>query len=153
MPTVSTKKRIRGNPIPLIVENHPPEYNGYPFITLLQYRDAQLLTIVDNITDKHVRAYVLDYCGPAGIQEELIISAAADWYANHKDEFPVSFAFSRLGISDDVSKIYRTLNIEFVTRVIGPLPRFEMNEVHSIKRRRRKSIPPGMEVHTKLLLA
>lgn len=151
MTATSTKKRIRGNPIPLIVEKHPPEYNGYPFITLLQYRDSQLLTIVDNVTDKHVRTYVLDYCGPAGIKEEQIINAASDWHSEHRDDYPVSFAFSRLGISGEIGKIYRTLNIEFVTRVIGPLPHFEMNEVHSIKRRRRKAIPLGMEVHKKLL--
>jgi len=118
---------------------------------LLQYRNNQQLTIVDNITDKHVRSYVLDYCGPSGVDEEQIISAASGWYANHRDEYPISFEFSRLGISKIVSKIYQTYNIEFVTRVIGPLPRFEMNEIHSIKRRRRKPIPAGMEVRKKLL--
>jgi len=147
----TVKKRIRGNPIPLIIERHPEEYKGYPFITLLQYRNNQQLTIIDNITDKHVRSYVLDYCGPAGVDEEQIILAASDWYSNHRDEYPISFAFSRLGISNIVSKIYQTYNIEFITRVIGPLPRFEMNEIHSIKRRRRKPIPAGMEVRKKLL--
>jgi hypothetical protein len=148
---MTTKKRIRGNPIPLIIENHPDDYDGYPFITLLQYRNNQLLSIIDNVTDKYVKSYVLDYCGPASVDEEQIISVATNWYTEYKDKYPISFAFSRLGISNDVSKIYRSLNIEFITRVIGPLPRFEMSEIHSIKRRRRKAIPSGMEIHKKLL--
>ena len=147
----TTKKRIRGTPIPLIIEDHPPEYKGYPFITLLQYRNNQLLTVVDNVTDKHVKAYVLDYCGPASVDEEQLIAVTAQWYGEHNTQYPVSFTFSRMGISNDMGKVYRTLNIEFITRVIGPLPKFEMDEIHSIKRRRRKPIPAGMEIHTKLL--
>lgn len=143
---MTAKKRIRGNPVPLIVEPHPSDYNGYPFITLLQYRNSHLLTIIDNITDKHIRSYVLDFCGPSGLDEEYIIQAAIDWYDNNKDDYPISIALSRQGLSGMFGDIYRTMNIEFVTRVIGPLPRFEMNAVHSIKRRRRKPIPAGMEI-------
>ena len=149
---MATRKRVRGNPIPLIVEEHPSEYGGYPFITLIQFRDQNVLAIVDNANDKLIKSYVLDLCEPANVDEELIINAAVDWFNNRRDQYPLSFEFSRLGITADASRIYRTYNIEFVTRVIGPLPKFDMGEVHSVKRRRRKAVPPGMEVHKKLLV-
>lgn len=139
-------KRSRGNPVPLIVENHPTDYDGYPFITLIQYRDDHVLTIVDNAEQKTIKAFVLDLCGPEGVDEQRLISTASQWYDHNSDRFPVSFEFSRRSMTEEVSPIYRTFNIEFVTRVIGPLPRFEMSEVKSVKRRKRKPVPQGMEV-------
>ena len=145
------KKRTRGTPIPLIVEEHPENYDGYPFITLIQYREQHLLSIVDNTDNKTVNAYVLDLCGPERVNEEKVVEIASIWWKSHRDRFPISFEFSRLGITQEISRIYRSFNIEYVSRVIGPLPRFEMSEVTSIRRRKRKTIPEGMEVHLKHL--
>ena len=142
------KKRTRGTPIPLIVENHPDNYDGYPFITLIQYRKEHFLTIVDNTTTKTIKSFVLDLCGPAAVNEEIVIAIAEQWWEN-KDKYPVSFEFSKLGVTDSVSDIYRTFNIDYVTRVIGPLPKFEMQETTSIKRRRRKPVPQGVKINKK----
>lgn len=144
------KKRTRGTSVPLIVENHPEDYDGYPFITLIQYRKQHVLAIVDNADDKTIRSFVLDLCGPAKVDEEHVIEVATHWWDTSRERYPISFEFSRLGMTGDVAGIYRTYNIEFVTRVIGPLPRFEMAEVHSIKRRKRKPVPAGIEIHRKV---
>jgi hypothetical protein len=125
---------------PLIVEPHPKDYSGFPFITLIQYRKHPMLTIVDNATDDIIRAFVLDLCGPERVNEELIIQIASDWYVNNRGNFPISIEFSRLGISPHTSKIYRSLNVEFVSRVIGPVPKYPMSNVKSVKRRRRKPV-------------
>jgi len=147
-----TKKRVRGNPLPLIVENHPKNYDGYPFITLIQYRDQEVLGIVDNTTDKMIKAYILDLCGPTEVDEENIINVASMWYVESKDRYPLSFEFSKQGMSEEVRGIYRSYAIGFVTRVIGPLPRFEMGEVKSVKRRRRKPISSNIEVQNHKIL-
>ena len=137
----------RGNPHPLIVEPHPVDYTGYPFITLIQYRKEHTLTIVDNADDKTIKVYVLDLCGPSMVNEELLITVAHEWYAaGDYERQPVSIAFSKAGIAPEAMKIYRTYTIEHVTRVIGPLPKFEMKKVRSVKRRRRKPIPLGVEL-------
>ncbi len=147
-----TKRSKRGNPIPLIVEPHPADYEGYPFITLIEYRKEHTLTLIDNANDKLVKAYVLDMCGPANVDEELLISVAKYWYDNNGlYRYPVSFTLSQFGLAAEASKIYRTFNIEYITRVIGPLPKFEMKEVKSVKRRRRKPVPPGVEVKNKVI--
>lgn len=143
------KKRIRGNPIPLIVEKHPENYKGYPFITLIQYKDKDLLVIVDNVDDKNIDAYVLDLCGPEEVNEEHLIEIVYPWWNERRSNFPISFEFSRLGMTKQVSKIFRSFHIEYVTRVIGPLPLFQMEEVTKIRRRKRKPLPPGLEIHHK----
>ena len=148
---MTTKKRIRGNPLPLIIEQHPADYAGYPFITLIEYRDKHLLGIIDNATDKMIKAYVLDLCGPSSVNEEFVISVASEWYKNSRDRYPISFEFSKLGVADSVKSIYKSFAVGFVTRVIGPLPKFEMSEVKSIKRRRKKALPANIEIHNKIV--
>lgn len=135
-------------PAPLIVEPHPSDYVGFPFITLIQYRKRPMLGIVDNADEESLRVYVLDLCGPEHVDEEAIISVAADWFTNSRNLYPLSIEFSRLGLTAMTSKIYRALNVEFITRVIGPVPKFPMGTIKSIKRRRRKPLPTGIEVFT-----
>lgn len=105
--------------------------------------------IVDNVDDKNIDAYVLDLCGPEKVDEENLIELVYPWWNDRRGNFPVSFEFSRLGISGEVSRIFRSFHIEYVTRVIGPLPLFDMAETQKIRRRKRKPIPDGMEIHDK----
>jgi len=144
---MTTKTRTRVNSIPLIIEPHPANYDGYPFITLIEYRDAHLLGIIDNSSDKMIKAYTLDLCRPELVDEELVIAVAIQWYENDKDRYPLSFEFAKQGLSDVVKRIYRSYAISFVTRIIGPLPRFEMNKVSKIKRRKRKEISTNIKVN------
>ena len=133
--------------IPLIVEPHPRDYSGFPFITLIQYRKSPMLVIVDNADDESIRAYVLDLCGPEHVDEEAVIHAAAEWYATNRPSYPISVEFSRRGMTAMTSKVYRALSVEFVSRVIGPVPMYPMGAVKSIKRRRRKPISQNVEVN------
>lgn len=134
------------NAAPLIIEEHPTDYDGYPFITLIQQHTSHVLTIVDNVDDKKLRAFVLDLCGPENVDEERIILVAAEWYENARSQYPISFEFSKRNMSQEVSSLLRTFNIDFVTRVIGPMPKFALSSTASIKRRRRKPIPEGVEI-------
>ncbi|MEM4258038.1 MAG: hypothetical protein QXL17_02660 [Candidatus Thermoplasmatota archaeon] len=142
-----TKQPTKKNKIsPLIIESHPKDYNGYPFITLIQYRKQHVLAIIDNIDNKCIKAYVLDMCGPENINETEIITLVEQWYKNNSKQYPLSIEFSKCGLTQQMSKIYKSFNIEYVSRVIGPVFKFPMNHIKSIKRRRRKSIPTGIKV-------
>lgn len=132
--------------VPLIVEPHPRDYSGFPFITLIQYRKSPMLVIVDNVDEEAIRAYVLDLCGPERVDEEAVISAAAEWYSTNRGNFPISIEFSRRGMTPMTSRVYRALNVEFVSRIIGPVPKYPMGTVKSIKRRRRKPISTNVEI-------
>lgn len=135
--------------LPLIVEDHPEDYEGYPFITLIQYHDQHVLAIIDNADNKTIKAFVLDLCSPAGIDEQQVVQIASEWYNKNSDKFPVSIEFSRRGLTHLISPIQRRFNIDYVTRVIGPLPSFDMSTTAKVRRRKRKPVPPGMQIHYK----
>jgi hypothetical protein len=136
---------------PLIVESHPDDYNGYEFITLIRYNDINHLTIVDNTDKKFINCYVLDLCKTVNLEEERIIDVTQEWYNTSKDAYPISIEFSKLGMTDDVSKILRSFSIDFVTRVIGPLPHFSMKGVTKVRKRKRKDVPEGIRIVQKKL--
>lgn len=136
---------------PLIVESHPEDYNGYDFITLIRYNDVNYLTIVDNTDKKFINCYVLDLCKTVNLKEESVIDITQKWYDQSKDAYPVSIEFSKLGVTDDMSKILRSFSIDFVTRVIGPLPHFSMKGVTKVRKRKRKPVPDGVRVVQKKL--
>lgn len=149
----TAKKTVRRTPkttVPLIVEPHPKDYIGLPFLTLIQYRKQHMLVIVDNADEETIKAFVLDLCGPESVNEELIIRTAQEWYVTNKQNFPISVEFSRRGLTQETSRIYRSLNVEFVSRIIGPVIKFDMQGAKSVKRRRRKAVPPGVEVLRKI---
>lgn len=135
--------------IPLIIEPHPKEYNGLPFITLLKYKQQTYLAIVDRSDNKKAMAYVLDMCSPEQVDEQVILQVATNWWDNYKDRYPLSFQFSKLGLTSHVVSIYREFNIDYITRVIGPFPKHELNKIHKIRRRKRKQVPKGMVVNIK----
>lgn len=147
-PLIRQKKKV----IPLIIEPHPRDYTGFSFITLIQYRKTPMLVVIDNMTDDIISAYVLDYCGPEDIDEEMILSIISDWFENNRQNYPISIEFSKRGLTKHVSKIYRTLNVEFITRIIGPIYKFPMSHVRSVKRRRKKLISEGIEIYDSPIL-
>lgn len=136
---------------PLIVENYPENYDGYEFITLIRYNDENLLNIVDNVVNNNIITYVLDMCAPNNINEEAIIDIAYNWFYNHKNDYPISIEFSKKGLAYETSKILRCFPIDYVARVIGPLPNYKMTGVYKIRKRKKKSIPEGMEVIEKVI--
>jgi hypothetical protein len=147
--TTAPKKvtETKKGPAPLIIEQHPADYTGFPFVTLIQYRKQPMLAIVDNIKDDVMFVFVLDLCEPARVNEEMLISAATEWYENNRSKFPISIEFSQRGLTPHTSRIYRALNVEFISRIIGPVPKYPMSTTKSIKRRRRKTLPTGVEIH------
>jgi len=130
----------------IIREDYPKDYNGYKFITLVQFNEEKYLSIIDRLTDKHLSAYLLDLCGPKNINEEQVLNIAYDWSESTRNAFPISYEFSRLGVANELSQLYRVFNIDFVERVIGPLPEVEVSKA-VIKRKKRKIIPKNIQVN------
>lgn len=125
----------------LLIESHPKDYVGYPFITLIQYQDQTLLTIVDNMDESKIMAYCLDYCGPERIDEQKIVSMARDWFEHYSKLYPISIYFAKHDMIETTAKIFHVLNINFVTRFIGPANTYSVSQTHHIRRRKRKSVP------------
>lgn len=135
---------------PLITEQHPSTYKGPPFLTLIRFNDKDYINIVDNVINNEIVAYVLDLCPKEfdyrpEIREHALIQIAYEWFETSQKDYPISIEFSRRGINLEASKILRRFQVDYVTRVIGPLPRFEMGGPYKVKKRKRKPIPVGIE--------
>lgn len=137
--------------IPLTIETYPDGYDGYEFITLIRYNDENFLNIVDNVINNSIVTYVLDLCSPNNINEEDIINIAYSWFYNTNRKYPISIEFNKKGLAIETSKILRCFPIDYVSRVIGPLPEYKMAGAYKIRKRKKKSIPPGIEIVEKLL--
>ena len=131
---------------PLVVEPHPEDYDGYEFITLIRFNDESYLNIVDNINKKYIYGYVIDLCGPEQFDEEELIKIAYEWYYSNGDRYPISVEFSKRGLTDKASNILRVFPLDYVTRVIGPLPHFNMDGPNRVRKRKRKEISKGIEI-------
>lgn len=130
---------------PLIIENHPIEYTGYPFITLLQFKHSHILCIVDNADSNNIHAYVLDLCGSSGVDEEQLIRVADHWYKTSSAKYPLAIELSKRGMTKETERIYKTFSTEYISRVIGPLYSFPMLNVIKVRRRRKKQIPASIK--------
>lgn len=136
---------------PLVVEPHPDDYQGYDFITLIRFNDESFLNIIDNTTKKYIYSYVIDLCGPEEFNEDKLIEIAHEWYYANGDRYPISIEFSKRGIIEETENILRAFPLDYVTRVIGPLPYFNMNGPTKVRKRKRKNIPKNIEVVKKKL--
>lgn len=137
-----SKSKLDTAGVPLVVENHPKQYKGFPFITYIQFHNSDVLAVVDNVHNKQLQCFVLDLCQPEEIDEASFIEIAARWYQDHSHRVPLSVYMNQLGLDNSTNKIYRTYNIEFITRIVGPLFTYPINEVVVTRRKKRKSSVP-----------
>lgn len=135
-------KRVETNSdFPIKVENHPENYKGYDFITLIRFNDESNIIIVDNVFKRYIDAYCLDLCKPFNINEELIIAVALKWYSKNSNNYayPLSIEFSKMGLSSIASKIMKTYPVDHVSRIIGPVvPQFYMGNPERVRKRKRR---------------
>lgn len=134
------------NSIPLIYETHPEGYTGLPFITLIRYNKTQQLTVIDEKINDIIHAYVLDICPTQNLDPQVFLQLVNVWYHNERDKIPLSIYLSRLNLTSTYSKIHRKFDIDFITRIIGPVYEYKTNIKPNIKRRKRKSISNTIEI-------
>lgn len=136
-----SKKQASAQPV--LFENYPTEYTGFPFLTLIEYADERYLTIVDIVTGGTISAYVLDLCKSEGLDDALIVSLIHSNWEVYQDK-PISVLFGALNISKKMSKVYRTFQMTDITRVIGRMPSHDMTAAKTVKRRRRREVDKSL---------
>lgn len=120
-----------------IQEKYPTAYEGYQFITLIQFNDKDYLTIVDNVDIENVYAFVLDHCNDAKLNELEIITICDEWY-NSKSTIPFSLYAMKADL--DLNDIVRVFPKQFITRLIGPLFTFHYQKSKKVRRRKVPNI-------------
>jgi hypothetical protein len=135
---------------PLIFESLEDSSN-YLFLTLIEFKKIKYLTIIENVVDSEIQAYVLDNLNAEGIDQDWFLSVATKWFYAASDRYPLSFEFAKLGKGDIVRKVVKTFNINSTSRIIGKLFTFPMNDKPKVKRRKVVPIPETMEIKIRKL--
>lgn len=132
----------------LIVEFASDSGNLY-YLSVLEYRRQNYLCIVDNISSEEVGAYVLDFAQQEKLDLKQLMSIITYWFYRGSTQYPLSFEFSRLGITPATNRIYKTFELAHVTRLIGHDFRYDFESAPKVRRRRVSLIPAGTEVRLK----
>jgi hypothetical protein len=132
----------------LIVEFASDSGNLY-YLSVLEYRRQNYLCIIDNISSEEIGAYVLDFAQQEKLDLKQLMSLITYWFYRGSGTYPLSFEFSRLGITPATNRIYKTFELAHVTRLIGHDFRYDFESPPKVRRRRVSLIPAGTEVRLK----
>lgn len=135
---------------PLIFEEIQNELNCI-FLTLIEYKKVKYLTVVENVVDDEIQAYVLDTLQAEGVDPNWFMSVAIKWFYSASDRYPLSFEFAKLGMGEVVKRSIRTFNINATSRVIGKLFIYNINAKPKVKRRKVQPIAEGITIKLKPL--
>lgn len=123
------------------------------FLTLIEYKKVKYLTIVENVIDEEIHAYVLDQLEAEGVDQQWFMSVATQWFYRASDRYPLSFEFTKYGQGEVVKRALKTFNMNSASRVIGKLFVFNMNGKPKVRRRKVQPLPERLEVKLKGLAA
>lgn len=124
--------------IPLLIEKHPDDYTGLPFLTLIRYNNTEFLAVVDNITEGELRLYHVEECSQYGIDVTTFLKHVLDWHNDHQS-IPLSVYLSSSSLTPSYGQIYKSFNVEFISRIIGPIPKYKLRTQSTTRKRKRKS--------------
>lgn len=130
---------------PLIFESLQ-DHSNYIFLTLIEYKKVKYLTVIENVVDTEIQAYVLDNLSAEGIDQDWFLSVATKWFYSASDRYPLSFEFAKLGKGDVVRKVLKIFSINSTSRVIGKLFTYPLNAKPKVKRRKVNAIPETIEI-------
>lgn len=133
---------------PLIFEEIQDDLN-YIFLTLIEYKRVKYLTIVENVVNDEIHAYVLDTLAAEGVDTNWFLSVAVKWFYSSSERYPLSFEFAKLGMGEVIKRSIRTFNINATSRVIGKLFTYNIAAKPKVRRRKVQPLPEGITVKFK----
>ena len=133
---------------PLIFEEIQDDLN-YIFLTLIEYKRVKYLTIVENVVNDEIHAYVLDTLAAEGVDTNWFLSVAVKWFYASSERYPLSFEFAKLGMGEVIKRSIRTFNINATSRVIGKLFTYNIAAKPKVRRRKVQPLPEGITVKFK----
>lgn len=135
--------------IPDLVVEYASDSGSLYYLSVIEYRRQNYLCVIDNITSEEIGAYVLDFAQQERINLRDLMQVITLWFYKASTLHPLSFEFSKIGISPVTNRIYKSFELPHVTRLIGNDFRFDFESSPKIRRRRIQMIPSGAEIHLK----
>lgn len=133
---------------PLILENLDSNEN-HAYLTLIVYKKQKYLVVVDNIVNEEISAFVLDIAETEDIDVNWFLSVCNLWFYASSEKYPLSFEFAKLGQLDKVKRIIKTFNINSVSRIIGRIFMYNIQNKPKVKRRKIIPVPEYIEIKFK----
>lgn len=124
------------------------ERSNLLFLSVIEYKRENYLTIIDNISPYEITAFVLDYAEQEGINIKEFLSIANRWYYGSSHKHPFSVEIAKHNLTNRIGQIIKTFDVGFISRVVG-CPFFYNMMVKKVKRRRVVAIPEGVEIKFK----
>lgn len=118
------------------------------YLTVIEYKRENFLTVVDNITEDEVIAFVLDVAEQEGITLQQFLSIANRWYYSDSKNHPLSIEFAKHGLTPTVAPMIKSFDLNCVSRIIG-YPFVYKLLMKRVKRRRVVQIPDTIEIRLK----
>ncbi len=147
----STRRRTKKADQPeLIIEDHPEDYTGAPWVTLVKYHDDKIhLVVVNCLAEEYLWAYALEAMSPT--EQNIFHIVCAEYWESVLYSEPV-----RLRVSMDQWLVERELThlfgpkisgyyVDNISRIIGPV-RYSTPLPPKSKVRRRKRIDVPKEL-------
>lgn len=141
-----TKKRTRKNDPPtLIVEPHPEDYNGVPWVTLIQYVGKNHLLVVNTLENDYLWGYSIE--AMPNDECEVFYHLMDDyWYSRMYGDFTRKYVppdqwINERGFSSIFGHRLAAYQTSNIIRVVGPVREpEELSQRRRIKRRKRVDI-------------
>jgi hypothetical protein len=134
---------------PLILENIDESQLNNAYLTLIIYKKQKYLVVVDNVHDEEISAFVLDRAGAEGVDLNWFRSVCNLWFYKSSDKYPLSIEFAKMGNLDKVKSMLKTFNVTSISRIIGRIFMYNINQKPKVKRRKIVPVPTYVEVKLK----
>lgn len=133
---------------PLIIEDVKDKANLH-YMSLIEYKRENYLAIIDNITEDEISAFILDFINQEKINMQNFLSVVNQWFYKSAHKHPLSFEIAKLGLTAQLSPLYKSFDINYVSRVIGHPFSFNMEPKTKVKRRKAVPVPNTVEIRFK----
>lgn len=141
-------ERTRKTLPPLIIDKVSDQSNLL-FLSLIEYKRHEYLGIIDDITDSHLKAYVIELNKPSVYPVNEFLSHSIRWFYSQSFNYPLSFFLSENGLTPNLTHMYKIFELNGISRVLGnPFMFKDLNESSS-KKRKVLPIPEGIEIRFK----
>ncbi len=135
------------NRIPSLKIETLNDRGNFLYLSLIEYKRETYLCVVDEVTEDTISAFVLDYAEQENIKISAFLSFVTHWFYSNSDNYSLSTELAKMGLSNQMSPIYKTFDIAYVTRIVGNPFTFNRGGGKSkVRRRRVAAIPDYIEV-------
>jgi len=139
-----SKKKIP----PLMIEHCDDIISKYLF-SVIEYQRHEHICIIDDITSSEIKAFIIDKEFEETVSAAQLISEAILWFYQASDKHQLSIHLAKKGLTPHIGPMYRTFDLNGVSRVIGRIFQYPELAKAKVKRKRVIAIPEGIEIKFK----